>query len=411
MSRHRSLMTSTYAVAALALAALVTSIARPAGAQQTAPGAAPVRMVDETELNVQLWTPSPSGGYVFRIRGTVYGVGSNQDALRITVKQGDRTLVEARCPLNNFDSDTHAAALRCETASDHLLTATGDVSVELVYDDDNTSTRELIRTLNLHVNRYPYWTGNQGNRPVIGGRYQISGDDLLGTAFVYRNSPSVHQTEAHAEQNVSFYTAFSGFYNAGSVQTLRCSVDGQRLQGDIRGSLRSYADFNVDEWTAQNAEQRHLGWYRARFNAQNLWWGPRVPFPSNHSGYNTANTTFLGEHPGQWSCELRVDGNTLRTFLFTVTPDGVVAPHAEQQGLTGMRLLNGVSIVDVRLPNPDAVDAIVNPAAIRAASQYGRPWANPDAVREMLGALPPAVGSSDASRPGAAAGGRRGHRQ
>ncbi|MEI8257574.1 MAG: hypothetical protein WCJ30_18015, partial [Deltaproteobacteria bacterium] len=143
---------------------------------------------------------------------------------------------------------------------------------------------------------------------------------------------------------------------------------------------------------------------------QTLWWRPRVPFPASHSGYNTTNTTFLGEHPGLWSCDLRVDGNTLRTFRFTVTPDGMVVPHAEQQGPTGMRLLNGVSMVDVRLPNPDTFDAVVNPAAIRAGSQYGRRWANPDAVREMLGALPPAVGSSDPSRSGAAPAAGRRHR-
>lgn len=404
---------STRAAAALALATSATALALPAAAQDAGTAPARVHMIDETELQVRLWTPSPEGGYVFRINATVYGVNSDQDAVHVQFKQGNRTLAQVRCPLNRFDSDNHASALECQTSPEALLTATGNVSVDLVYEDDQTNQREVIRTLNLRVNRYPYWVGNRNNRPVVGGRYQISGDDMLGTAFVYRRHPNLRQTEAHEEQGLTFYTAYSGTWRSGNVTTLRCSVNGTRLPSDVRGSMDSFADFDVDEWPGQSAPQRHLTWYRARFSTQNLWWGRRVPFPSSHAGYNTENTMFLAEHPGNWSCDLRVDGTTQRTFNFVVTPDGMVAPHPEQQTASALRLLNGVSLVDVRLPNPDPVDAVVNPAAIRAGAQYGHRWENAASVRDMLAALPPAVGSSEPGHGGAtttaaAGGGRRG---
>lgn len=369
---------------------------------------APVRMVDETELYVRLWTPSPEGGYQVRVDSIVYGVGSDQDAIRLDVRQGSRALTSVRCPFDARDED--AGRLRCETSSDTRLTATGDITVDMVYVDDVAESTEVIRTLNLRVNAYPYWVRSDGSRQIMGSMYQIDGSDQLGTAFAYMEHPSLQQTEANESQRITFYTSFSGSYSGRSA-ALRCMVDGQRIP-DRRVSWSSYADYGADERLDPTSDTRHVGWYRSRIQIEDLWWGPRIPLPASGSGYNTAETQFLGEHPGLWSCDLRSEGNVLRTFRFQVDAAGRVAAHAEESGAGAMRVLPGLHLIDVRLPTPNAIDAAVDPAAIRRASQYGRAWTSGAAVAEMLGALPAASGSSapTATR-GGGGGGRRGGRR
>jgi hypothetical protein len=359
-----------------------------------------VRMVDESELFVRLWTPSPDGGYVVRVDAVVYGLGSHQDAIRLDVKQGSRTLSSTRCAFDAFDGD--AGQLECESEG-APLTATGDVTIDLVFMDDTAETTEVIRTLALRVNAYPYWMRTEGRRQVMGARYQIDGSDQLGTAFAYMSHPSLQQTVPDETQRIVFYSTFSG-RPEGNAVVMRCSAGGQRLP-DIRADFATFAELEVDEWTQPQAEIRHVGWYRARIAVENLWWGTRLERVD--SGYDTTQITFLGDHPGLWSCDLRSEGAVLRTFRFTADAAGRIVPHPEQTGPSALRLVPGTSLIDVRLPTPNPIDVAVDPAAIRRGAQYGRPWGDPGSVREMLDALPPASGSSAPT--GGRTSARRGH--
>ncbi len=389
--------------ATLALAGLgLAHVPSTAGAQ------ARPRMLDESELYLRLWTPSPEGGYVVRLDATVYGITSDQDAIRLDVKQGTRTIATTRCRYSARDGD--AGQLRnCETDSGAPLTATGDLRIDVVYLDDVAETSEVLRTLNVTVNAYPYWVRNDGSRQIMGARYQIDGSDQLGTAFVYQENASLTQTEAHEPQAIYFYTTFSGSFSGGGSPVFRCTVNGERIP-DRRTSWSSFAEYDVEERVSPTADTRRVGWYRARIHVQDLWWGTRIPLPASGSGYNTAETQFLGDHPGLWSCDFRRDGQVLRTFRFTADAQGRIAPHAEETSASPLRLLSSVHLVDVRIPNPSPIDAAVDPAAIRRASQYGRAWSAPDAVREMLAALPPASGSVAPTRVGGGGGGGRGRR-
>lgn len=363
------------------------------------------RFFDETELDVHLWNRDAEGGYVVDVNGYVYGVGSSQDAIRVDVRAGTRALVSTRCGFDALDGDT--GRLRCRTDGERRLTQTGAITVDLVYVDDVAETTTTIRTLNLTVRGYPYWVRNDDRgRPVMGTMYQIDGSDLLGSAFAYMTRPGLRQTEANEAQNLQLFTAFSGSYD-GYDAVLRCRVGEERV-ADRRISTRNYADFSVEERVDSTSDTRRVGWYRTRYDVEDLWWGTRIPLPASGSGYDTTNIVFLGDHPGLWSCDVRSSGATLRTFRFEVDASGYVVAHAVESapGFPGM--LNGLHVVDVRIPSPSPRDAAFDPAPIRAGFQYGTPWGAPSAVAEMLAALPAAMGSS---APTAARGGRgRGRR-
>lgn len=358
--------------------------------------------LDETMLNVRLWNADPEGGYQVLVDAIVYGVGSSQDAIRVDVKQGSNTLVSTRCGFDGRDGD--AGRLICRTDEARRLRATGNLTIDLVYLDDVAETSAVMRTLRVNVRGYPYWVRNDDRgRPIMGTMHQIDGADLQGTAFAYMMQPSLQQTEANEHQQIQFFTAFSGS-PSGYSAVLRCRVGDQRIE-DREISVSSFNDFGVDERLDPTSDIRRVGWHRTRYEIRDLWWGTRIPMPSSGSGYDTANVVFLGDHPGRWSCDVRSDGAVLRTFRFEVDAQGRIAAHPVESGPGAPRMLNGLHLVDVRIPSPSPRDASFDPAPIRAGWHYGTPWSVPASVAEMLGALPAASGSS---APTAARGGRGG---
>jgi len=370
----------------VALLSLSMLFAAPSAAQ------APTRrFLDETELFVRLWNRDPEGGYQVLLDAIVYGVGSSQDALRIDVRQGRSTLATTRCGFDAIDGD--AGRLACRTDEAHRLTATGDVTVDLVYVDDVAETTSVIRTLHLSVRGYPYWVRNDDRgRPLMGTMHQIDGSDLLGTAFAWMENPSLHQMQTDEPQRMQFFTWFSGSYSDYDA-VLRCRVGDVRIP-DRTLSVANSQDFGVDERLSPTSDTRRVGWYRTRYEVGDLWWGPRIPMPSSGTGWNPSSVVFLGEHPGLWSCDVRSEGNVLRTFRFDVDADGRVASHPVESGPGAPGMLFGLHLIDVRLPSPSARDAAIDPVRIRAGWHYGTPWSVPAAVADMLSALPAASGSS-----------------
>lgn len=382
-------------LAGLTTAALLWSIVSSASAQQ----------IDEATLHVRLFNPDAEGGYVVRVGADVHGLAGAHDMLRVDVKQGGRTLASSTCSPNEIGPTR--ARFECSTESAPRLTATGRVTIDLVYLDDARESARVLRTVDADVRGYPFWVRDEGSRHVVGTMYQLDGSTLLGTAFATMEHPELSQTTAEETQRVRLYTAFAGTYE-GFDSTLRCRVGDERIP-DIEVSTLAFGEIEVDEWTSPSAERRRIGWYRARLEMNGLWWGRHIPGAS--AGFS-GEPVFLGDHPGLWSCDMRSEGAVLRTFRFRVDADGRIAPHAAEADPALPRLLPGEHLVDVRIPGASPRDAYLEPASIRAGYLYGVPWPSVPAIAEMLAALPPARGSSapSARAGGGGASSRRGRR-
>jgi hypothetical protein len=369
-------------------------------------GAAPAwaQAVDEATLHLRLFNPDPERGYAVRVAGDFHGMRSPQDGLRVEVKQGGRTLASRECAIDERVGTR--ARFDCATDDAGLLTATGPVVVELHFRDDQAETTSLVRSLAVEVRGYPYWVRDEGARHVMGTSYQIDAGSLVGTAFVRMDHAELQQTSPEESQLLFFYTAFGGRYE-GFDSVLRCRVGEERLP-DFSVSTLAFAEVEVDERLGPDAEIRHVSWYRARLDVQNLWWGQRLA--SDGNGYALGDVVFLGEHPGLWSCDMRSEGAVLRTFRFVVDASGRVAPHALETSPGAPPMTSGLHVVDVRFPSPGTRDAFFEPGAIRAGYQYGTPWPSA-AVAEMLAALPPAAGSSAPTARGASGRSGRGGRR
>lgn len=416
--------------ALLAFVAVLALAPVSAFAQQPAP-----RYIDETEMQVQLLSQSGAnnaGAYHLRVSGTVYERIGASDAIRVDVKAGNRTIATRRCEFGDArDDDGGAGRLDC-TLEETDLTAMGPVQVDLVYMDDQDSSATIIRTLKLRVVRYWSWEGMNGTRPTHRAHYQVAGDDLLGAAYGYHVSANEELNRGRGQMKFYFWTSAgrSGARNLPANlnnASFRCSVNGTRLR-DLEGGLQSNgSSYDVDNrvftnHAPQDADVEHWEWTRVVMRPYGMWWGSHAD--ATHRNLDTepdaARNIIMGDHPGAWVCDVRASGRVVRQFRFNVGADGRIAQHPELEGAGAMRVVPGVVMVDLRFGTPNDFDFSFQPAAIRASAPFGRPWTHPEAVADMLGALPPAVGSSDPAvvpagqsrTPAAAAarGGRRGRR-
>lgn len=350
----------------------------------------------EASLQVRLFNPDPEGGYTVRVDGEFYGLANPHDRVRVTVRQGARSLATQLCTID--DRNGTYARIACATDDQPRMTATGVLTIELAYEDDVAETTTVVRTVSANVRGYPYWVRDDGSRHVMGTMYQLDGGSLVGSAFAYMSNRD-------DTPRVQLYTAFAGTYQ-GFDSTLRCRVGEERIP-DVEVSTLAFGEIEVDEWQSPEAERRHVAWYRARLEMNGLWWGRAVPGAS--AGWS-GPPVFLGDHPGLWSCDMRSDGVVLRTFRFQVDAEGLIVAHPVEAGAGMPRLVERLHVVDVRFPASNPRDAFFEPATIRAGYQYGIPWPSSDAVTEMLAALPAANGSS-APTGRAAAGARAGARR
>ncbi len=345
-------------------------------------------VLDESTLLFRLYNPSSDDGYQVRLSGTAWNAGNAQDAIQVEVLRGRTTVVSLRCGFD-YSSDWRTGEFSCESDREHLLNATGEMTVNLSYVDDRAETTTLIRTLRVNVRAYRYWTGNDDRgRPRLVNRYQIAGDDLLGTAFV----------SVDGENYLHFHSWLNDRAD-GTAQVLRCRIGDLRLDRDFRLGGRSSDPIEVQEWLSPDTETRTISYRRYQYNVYELIAGMR---PAD----SVPTVVYLGDHPGTWTCDVRAAGSNRRTFVFDVDAAGAIAPHPEElsDGFPG--LPGHVHMVDVRIPTTSP-DVIVDPAAFRSTWQYGTPRVATAAWAEMVASLPPARGSS---APTGGGGGRRGRR-
>jgi len=387
-----------------ALGALLMLVPHTAAAQDP-------RYLDETDMQVRLHSvpgANDQGAYQVVVEATVYNRIGASDAIRMDVKVGNRVVATARCEFGGArDNDGGAGALDCTTPEGTDITAVGPVRVDLTYLDDQDGSATLLRTLNLRVVRYWSWEGMNGNRPTHRAHFQLDGSDFMGVAYAYHISPNADYNRGRDQIKFYFWTSSgrSGSRNLPADlnnASMRCTVDGARLHDLQVGTQTSGSEFEEDNrvytnHAPQDGDVEHWSWNRVELMAYGLYWG-------THADAVTANinsepdpnrSLIMGDHPGAWVCGLRSSGRVVREFRFTVGADGRIVQHAELVGPGAMHVVPGVVMVDTRFGNPEDFDFVFNPAAIRASAPFGRPWTHPEAVRDMLAALPAAVGTAD----------------
>jgi len=339
----------------------------------------PPKFVDVTDLAVD--GASSDAGYRPRITTYVHGVTSDADAVRFEVMQKGKVLVSQRCPVDGLDKER--ARVSC-TFDGKPLTATGDLTAQLVFIDDKAEKEYLLRELKLKVQAFTF-VGRTG--------YQVVQDDTLGEAYIWQK-----QIGSRFED----YMLYGYFWTANNetfAGKLRCTVAGAKTP-DIDVSTDT-GKVVVEALDNASGEERRTKWNQTTLRFEHLWFGKRdevIKF--RDSGGDYKDHRFLGDNPGDWACDLRKDGAVVRTFRFHVNDQGRIDPHPAQSAAGAPMLRPGVAMIDVRLPAKNTFDLRVRGAAIKGSMAYGMPWPKHDSLKEMLAAAPADSGFPDPGKGG-----------
>jgi hypothetical protein len=365
-----SLIASLLAIASTAAAAEL-----PLAAEQTPP-----KYVDEAELVVYLMKRGDDG-YAWRVATWIYGIGSKSDAARVQWISKGKVVADQRCPLQ-IQEET--AKLNCDWEG-KPLNASGDVTMKLIFVDDQAEKEFLLRTFNLKVEKFTWMKDHA---------YQVMHDDNLGTAFVWHRMTG--DEYKRGDHNWVFYFWMSTAKNPGDAQ-FRCTVNGKRID-DFKTSVQTNG-YDIEGLYHVKGEERRYHWVPMIFSPDRLYFGTRDElkkhFNNTDEDIARGEWRITAEMPGKWECNLRANGNVVRQFLFDVNDKGRIEPHAAQSAPGFPKLLPSVVWVDMRLPAKNEFDERVRPDAIKKSMRYGQPWPKHEAFDAAKKALPPASGLAD----------------
>ena len=356
----------------------------------------------DNQVENQSGTQPAEVSYFPKLRMRFFGAADG-DAVIVRWKQGRRALAEIRCPLQaRGDSFETAVSQRCWTRDSPELTASGEVQVELVFVDDSTDARTTVRTLEVNVGRYWHWDRRVGNRDVHSVRYQVRADDLMGLSTIWFQQPD--STQTYGNVYIYFWASLADGNSNYRDASWRCSLNGTRVPELNVGSdvVESLARIEIDNDQMQGRERT-----TTHYNYRQMWIKPQMiwdPTNGNNSGepwrYN------VSAHPGRYECQLRDNGETVRTFAFTVTTEGRVAAHP-LEGPTGLTFRPDAHLIETGFPARNRSELVFDRDAVRGGVAFGREWSGPAPARAWLDALPRSYGAGEPRAPRGAPRARR----
>jgi len=336
------------------------------------------------------WTLKPS------IR--LMGVYPNRSGFKFAVSKAGKLIGSTRCearsyniPRNNNPQEiSYIYVDGCYNKEQLATKETGKFDVEVFLIDGATNVEKSIRRYKIDVIQIDRTNGQIGkfakpNSPrYVVSRHAEAPVGILylrragGNDYFHINSGGTGGNQVEVYFNMSPTKDGWGVPNT----ALRCSVDGTRIKLREAGS-------QTDIVSAANYQSRQsYEIYNDRLAAPYSAGGPvyeddfgfRIYRATLPLTYGTAqaspNRTNLKEYPGNWECNISDNGTVLRTWRWTVGPDGMPVKHPEQNG--NGNLFSNAYIVETEIPaGGTTLDKRLVPVSASQGFFFGQPWTTP----------------------------------
>jgi hypothetical protein len=335
----------------------------------------PPRFLDESRSWIKALNAGDEG-YRFQA-GVVVENWSESDRVRVDWTQGGKVLASAKCSVRQTENHDKVGILQCQYG-DKPIKAKGTIDANVIYEDDKDDKQYLVRTFRFEMKQWDKTT------------WQIAADDLLGTAYVW------HGNEGQQQDAVifRFWVANEASFNA----TMRCTVDGKKLK-DFEGNVEDRDGDLEADIIPPKGDRQTWRWTHIEYIPKWLRWGVK----KGEDKYNE----YLGDHQGEWDCQLRKDGVAVREFKFHVNDQGRIDSAPMQQAKDAAPLPPNVALIDVRVPAGNGLDQRIKPDLLRKSRLFGLAWPSDPSVKTMLGALPAAYENAHPVAAKAKGGGKR----
>ena len=320
------------------------------------------------------WTP--------KIRGRMLGRTRRGDAVVVEFSQNGKSLATLRAGLSGTGGENWFEdwEIRGDENKD-VLTAVGKVTATFKYFDDTVEKSGPLTVRQFQVVKTVYYDEGKNN-----WKYGALYDDLLGFSYAVQRQPS-------GEAPAIWLYSWMNLQHDSAIKDIsyKLSVDGNPVP------LDDAFDANQNHESIVTLDQREEIFVKAKndrvVNPHNVYlvvfrpkllWGPKRSAPG-------PGWLWLADHPGKWVFKIRVAGQLVRELHFTVSPNGEIAPHPEQDKAKAgfLNLGPGRFFLETYFPNPNTFDLRFNPEAIRSGTLYGRPWISTEVTGGMVKLLPP----------------------
>ena len=315
-------------------------------------------------------------------------------SFKIVVTKAGQALATARCegsipvvPVNQARPPFLPMTGYCYDDK-QLVKGEGKFGVVVYFVNGDDDSERLVRNYEIDVHKVDRVRGSVTNpQPDVPNYYVSRHSEVLSSVIYLRPAgaePYVVDTrpdtfgENRVEIVYNVSTTDEGQGIGGENSFMRCMVDGQKIElknDRVRNNhptSRDYQEIHTDRLSAEfkrGTEYRDEINFRQYYVVLPLTWGRQGMYQ---------NFTKLEEHPGRWECTYREGVNVVRTWRWTVRPDGSVAPHPEEAS-SGLTLFPGGHLVETEIPAGGSfVDKRLYPAAVQAGFIYGHKWQSPE---------------------------------
>jgi hypothetical protein len=271
---------------------------------------------------------------------------------------------------------------------------TGMFDVGVFAVNGSTGAETLVRTYKLDVrsiNRVPSGQG-AGTAPPV---YMINRHNEAPVSFMYLRPTNyipyfdyAQRPERSGQNQVELHFSVSppDMMNALPATTFSCTVDGKPLTLPGPGDYATEANMKYVQNAFAVYQDRLAPKYKAGIPYEEKMWFQmvRILVPLSWGGDRRSGRLLMEDHPGAWQCRIEKNGETWRTWRWTIGRDGRPVMHAEQR--SNVNLGFNTYLIDMEIP-PGGAPMDGRLAGPSTSLFYGQPWTSPEG-RAMAGRVP-----------------------
>jgi len=265
-----------------------------------------------------------------------------------------------------------------------LVKGEGKFGVAVYFVNGDNDSERLLRNYEIEVHKVDRVRGSVTNPQLDVPNYYVSRHNEVLSSIVYLrpagSDPYITDArpDTFGENRVEIVyntsTTDEGQNIGGEHSFMRCTVDGQKIElkddkvRNNRPTSRGYQEIYTDRLAQEfkrGTEYRDEINFRQYYAVLPLTWGRQGMYQ---------NFTKLEEHPGGWECTYREGVNVVRTWRWTVRPDGSIASHPEEAN-PELALFPGGHLVETEIPAGGSfIDRRIFPEALKSGFFYGHRW-------------------------------------
>ncbi len=355
--------------------------------------------VSTEELNAQ--HRPVTTGWALSSQLRLIGDYPKRSGFKVIVSRAGNALATTRCEAFKYDSEPRKSVLsQIVTISCLDKTKTvkelGKFDVEIIAINGDNDAETSVRKYKIDVLKVDRIGGGFSNPQPDAPHYYISRHAEAPVSFLFLRPSNAHSYIGYDERSpiknkntVEIYFNLSPSADEKMREGyLSCAVDGKQLE---MPGPRPYADkteLSADRHYEEVYTDRLAPAYKSgtpyrdevRFSMM------RMVLPLTFGTDGDSSRLTMKNYPGNWQCSLMSNGETWRTWRWTVGRDGMPIKHAEQNG--NVNLSYNTYLIDTEIPaGGSKLDKRLASTSAAEGLFYGRPWTSAEG-RAMAAKVP-----------------------